>query len=143
MFGINEPVYDVVYSYRDRVVVCLETAADYVGLCSGPLVPATIHVYSESQIDDSRITTHVVQSCFDGREVVEIDGVFCTSEEQTLLDLLDNEVDVDIQLLCESLANYYFGHNESFGALESRMTASQLDVLGRWREDAVGYYMED
>lgn len=140
--SMYERISEVVQPYSDRVMLCLETAADYLGLTNGVDFEDVYRVYSDEQIDDNRIETFILQDYREKQSIV-VDGLLITSREQTLIDLLEHEDIVDIQALLESLSNYYYEHNESFDSLEVSMTTSQLLLLNKWRADAIAYYSED
>ena len=139
MSEIISPIYEAIAPYKDKVIVCLETAADYMGLSCGLVEPWYFRVFSESPIEGSKLTVEVLPGCFASKEVVEYFGLICTSEEQTLLDMLEYD-DVDIQPMLEALARYYFTHGESFDALVSQMSDKQRAVFKEWRQDAIEYY---
>ena len=91
--------------FRDMIlgtdyVLCKESAAEYLNLSNGNF-GRNIEYYSEAA----------------GRDVIEIDGILCTSINQTINDLLEDK-DSDEQVLLESLSNYYFENNESFDGIK-------------------------
>lgn len=139
-FGVYEKIADRVKPYRDSVIVCLETAADFLSISNGGLYNDVMKVYSEQNIDDKHIEVHILPGCFDKKAYMEWEGVYCTTLEQTLIDMIENENEVDIQTLLESLSNYYYEHNETFGKIESLMDERQLEVFETLRQDAVDYY---
>lgn len=55
-------------------------------------------------------------ACLEDLACEERDGLLCTTVNQTIIDLL--EQNGNEQIITESLANYYDAHNESFDGLE-------------------------
>lgn len=132
-----------VFPYKNSSIICLETAAIFGGLSNGVCYLDCVKVYSPTDKEMGDLSVIHYPNCFDSKEYEERLGVFCTTEEQTLLDLLEYEEDVDIQTLLEAFSNYYFIHGESFAGLESRMNNRQKEAFERWKEDAINYYTED
>lgn len=151
----HEHIVNTVRKLNAPVMVCLETAADFLGLSNGGYLPS-YQVYSEKPLntDTSEKTIEVIiEDAFNTKNYITKHGVTCTAPEQTILDLLDgaNRLDLldnpdkhtDIQILLESLSNYYYEHNESFEPLTKLMNQHQLQVFNSYSQDAIDYYTED
>ncbi len=65
-------------------------------------------------------------------------GLVCTTANQTIIDLL--EQNDDEQITTESLANYYAEHNESFDGLD--MPEHLQARFEKYRDWALEYYEE-
>lgn len=75
---------------------------------------------------------------FEGIECEERNGLMCTTVNQTIIHLL--EQNGDAQIITESLANYFDENNESFDGLEvSEHLQSKFEKYKVW---AVEYYEE-
>lgn len=83
------------------------------------------------------VVCEIVDS-YDRLDVVEIDGLRCTSETQTMWDLLRN--DRDPQVIIECIADWYFKHGESYSDLDVPDDISEL--FWDYAEDAK-YYFDD
>ena len=128
--------------FNDSVIVCLETAADYHGLSNGVYMEDLFRVYSENSIPENGIESFVIPDCFNSKKFVTVNNIHVTTVEQTIIDLLEHEDNIDIQTLLESLSNYYYMHNESFAELEGQMNEEQQELLNKWKQDAIDYYDE-
>lgn len=126
--------------FKDSVIVCLETAADYHGLSNGVCFENSFRVYSDKEIQGDKIRTIIIPDCFTSKEYDTINEIHVTTVEQTLIDLLENDDDADIQTLLESLSNYYYDSKESFSELEKIMNEKQKNLLDKWGQDAIDYY---
>ncbi len=95
-------------------VLAYDTAADYLGLTNGGYRnKVQIFVVEEQPVKG---TVQIKISSFEKKLFENKGGLFCTTVEQTLIDLL--EQNGDEQIITESFANYYYNHGESFGELE-------------------------
>lgn len=124
---------------KDKVIMCLAGAADMLGLTNQGYLE-TLEVYAEKEYNLPNTKVIVLPGCFGKKEVVQVRGCYCTSEEQTLMDLMDNADTVDVQVLLESLSKYYYTHDESFDPLEGRLNHEQMRILNEYEMDAVYYY---
>lgn len=141
---IAQEVINGTQDYTNNVIVCLETAAEFIGLSNGGLYIEYYQVYSDVPIDTLNIQSIILdKKSLDSKETLVYQGIKCTTPEQTIRDMLDIHHDVDIQTLLESLSNYYYEHKESFASLESSLTDNQKETLSIYREDAILYYNED
>ena len=115
--------------YRDNIpskdyILCKESAAEFLNLSNGNL-DLTIRYYTNS----------------DRIEYVEHYGLRCTSVNQTINDLSSDE-NSDIQVLLESLSNYYYKNGESFEGL--RLYSDSIrKQFEKYKNDAIHYYDED
>ena len=115
-------------------VLAFETASDYLATNNMAYRPL-IYIYATEDPHREGIDCTVVDS-FEGMDIVERNGVRCTSERQTLFDLLRN--DRDSQVTVEAVADWYFRHNESFEGLD--VPADIRDVFDSYVDDAIHYY---
>lgn len=116
-------------------VLAYETASDYLGTNAGTHQRPAFYVYSLKELNIDGVECIVVDS-YDNLEVVYERGMYCTSVTQTLIDLLRN--DRDDQVIVESMADWYFSHNESFDGLE--IPEDIRELFESYIEDAVDYY---
>ena len=94
-------------------VLAFDTAADYLGLTNGGYrEKAQIYVRKHQMIEDAE---QITVPSFSDKEYQNVNGLMCTTVNQTIIDLL--EQNGDEQIITESLANYYEEHNESFAEL--------------------------
>ena len=119
-------------------ILCLETAADYLGLSNGGMTNK-ISVYSVAKIEVDGIECIIVPNYEGIKHEASLD-IQCTTVEQTLVDIL--KYDRDSQAIMESLSNYYFEHGESFDELISTLPSEIITTFERYRVDSVEYYNE-
>lgn len=117
-------------------VLAFDTAADFLGLTNGGNRPAAqIFVTRKQNIEG---TEQITIPSFKSKEFIEYNGLLCTTVNQTIIDLL--EQDGDEQIITESLANYYEEHGESFAELQiPKHLKKRFEKYSRW---AVEYYEE-
>ena len=117
-------------------VLALDTAADFLGLTNGGYRSAAqIFVNKKQKIDG---TEQILVSSLEALACEERNGLVCTTINQTIIDLL--EQNGDEQIIMESLANYYDAHNESFDGLEvPEHLKARFEKYKTW---AVEYYEE-
>lgn len=77
-------------------------------------------------------------SSLENLECEERNGLICTTINQTIIDLL--EQNGDEQIITKSLANYYDEHNESFNGLD--MPEHLQSRFEKFRNWALQYYEE-
>lgn len=95
-------------------ILAFDTAADYLGLTNGgQRAVAQIYVKKKQDVEETEQT--VLQS-FDQIEYEMCCGLLCTTVNQTIMDLL--EQNGDEQIIVESLANYYDEHGNTFKGLQ-------------------------
>ena len=117
-------------------VLAFDTAADFLGLTNGGYRSAVqIFVNKKQKIDG---TEQILVSSLEALACEERNGLVCTTINQTIIDLL--EQNGDEQIIMESLANYYDAHNESFDGLEvPEHLKARFEKYKTW---AVEYYEE-
>lgn len=124
-----------------EVMICLQTAADYLGLSNLGYLEK-YQVYSEHKIEHDGIEA-IIEDAFNTKNYTMENGIACTTPEQTIIDMLDHDKDMDVQILLESLSNYYYLHGESFDSLTTVMSPQQLQTFNSYSQDAIDYYTED
>lgn len=117
-------------------VLAFDTAADFLGLTNGGYRSAAqIFVNKKQDIDG---TEQILVPSLETLACEERNGLLCTTVNQTIIDLL--EQNGDEQIITESLANYYDTHNESFDGLEvPEHLKARFEKYKTW---AVEYYEE-
>ncbi len=117
-------------------VLAFDTAADFLGLTNGGYRSAAqIFVNKKQKIDG---TEQILVPSLETLVCEERNGLLCTTVNQTINDLL--EQNGDEQIIMESLANYYDTHNESFDGLEvPEHLKARFEKYKTW---AVEYYEE-
>ena len=84
-------------------ILARDTAADYLGLTNGGQ-RNTVQIYVKKK-QDVEGTEQIIVGSFEKIEYEMRCGLLCTTVNQTIVDLL--EQDGDEQIITESLANYY------------------------------------
>lgn len=117
-------------------VLAFDTAADFLGLTNGGYRSAAqIFVNKKQNIEG---TEQILVPSLEALACEERNGLLCTTVNQTIVDLL--EQNGDEQIITESLASYYDAHNESFDGLE---VPEHLQLrLKKYKAWAVEYYEE-
>ena len=117
-------------------VLAFDTAADFLGLTNGGYRSvAQIFVNKKQNIDG---TEQILVPSLETLVCEERNGLLCTTVNQTINDLLEQNGDEHI--IMESLANYYDAHNESFDGLEvPEHLKARFEKYKTW---AVEYYEE-
>lgn len=117
-------------------ILARDTAADYLGLTNGGLRErAQIYVVQRLDIPG---TEQIIVPSLAKVDAEERWGLRCTTVNQTIADLL--EQDGDEQIITEALSYYYFKHNESFDGLT--IPAELQHRFAKYCEWAVDYYCE-
>ncbi len=116
--------------YREQLagtdkVLCKESAAEFLDLSNGDFTE-DIYFYQKSEAE--------------GKDVIFDYGIYCTSINQTLNDLLADP-DSDDQVIIESLSNYYFEHHESFEGI-TFCTSENEARFQSFKQAAIEYYNE-
>ena len=119
-----------------RCVLAFDTAADFLGLTKGGYrALAQIVVDKKQNIEG---TEQTLVPSLETLKCEEHNGLKCTTVNQTIIDLL--EQNGDEQIITESLANYYEENNESFDGLKIPMhLQSRFEKYRVW---AIEYYEE-
>lgn len=94
-------------------ILARDTAADYLGLTNGGQ-RNTVQIYVKKK-QDVEGTEQIIVGSFDQIEYEMRCGLLCTTINQTIVDLL--EQDGDEQIITESLANYYEESGNTFEGL--------------------------
>lgn len=117
-------------------ILILDTAADYLGLTNGGYRPVANILVKESTGLDG-VKEKVVDD-FAKFDYMDINGLKCTTINQTIIDLLQNNV--DDQIITECLANYYDINGESFDGLKiPRHIQKNFQMYCQWARE---YYEE-
>ena len=119
-----------------RCVLAFDTAADFLGLTNGGYrALAPIFADKKQNIEG---TEQTLVPSLETLKCEEHNGLKCTTVNQTIIDLL--EQNGDEQIITESLANYYEENNESFDGLKIPMhLQSRFEKYRVW---AIEYYEE-
>lgn len=118
-------------------ILAYETAADYLGLTNGGYRENAQVFVSEKM----NLPNNIEQICVDSlskKEYQEVNGLLCTTAEQTIVDLL--EKNGDEQIITESLANYYEEHGQCFDSLPIPLHLQKL--FQKYSEWAKAYFEE-
>lgn len=98
------------------------------------------HVYAKEKGRFSNIEYNVVDS-FDGIDYFVLDGVMCTTPNQTINDMLANYDNIDELAFLEALSNYYFSNNNSFDNLVIK--SENIGLFNQLKKKAITYYTQD
>ena len=121
------------------LVLCHASALQCLGLFSGYVNEKIIDVYAKKQGEYENINYRIISN-FDNIGIADIDGVLCTSFDQTVNDMLADFDNTDEQALAEALSNYYHSNNGSFAGLS--IQPQYMKNYGYMQEWAVDYYNE-
>ena len=91
-------------------ILAYDTAADYLGLTNGGYRPVA-QIFSKTKTGITGVQEKLADD-FQNIEYTTINGLNCTTVNQTIIDLLYN--DGDEQIIVKSPANYYDMHNAFF-----------------------------
>ena len=125
-------------------ILAYGTASEYLGLFEGYLDNSEIEVFVEKRNEDLiriekeenvKIIQYVIDS-FDDKDYLNLRGLLVTSENQTIIDLI--EQDEDVQNIQITLSSYYYLHNQSFNDLD--IPDYLLDKFKMYCEWALEYY---
>lgn len=117
-------------------VLAFDMAADFLGLTNGGFRPV-VQIFV-NRVQDIEGTEQILVPSFATLEYEKRGGLFCTTVNRTILDLLERNGDE--QIITESLANYYDDHNESFDGL--KIPEHLQDRFNKYKEWAMAYYEE-
>lgn len=125
-------------------VIAYETASEYLGLFDGYLYDNRISIFVENILDLSNLETEneikisqFIINDYKNLDFIILDKLKVTSENQTLINLI--EQDGDVQVIQQSLANYYYKHGD-FKNL--KIPNSLKDLFNEYCEWALDYYKE-
>lgn len=130
--NLHDTIKNTILGYD--CILAFETASDYLGTNKMAYRPK-LCVYALQELNVSGVDCNIVDSYSD-LEIVELDGIRCTSERQTIWDLL--RYDRDQQVTIEAIADWYFKHNESFDDLDIPMDLQE--VFNSFVDDAIHYF---
>ena len=127
-------------------ILAYGTASEYLGLglFEGYLDYNEIEVFVEKENKDLirigkeeniKIIQYVIDN-FDNKDYINLRGLLVTTENQTIIDLI--EQDEDIQNIQITLSSYYYLHNQSFNDLI--IPDYLLDKFNIYCEWALEYY---
>jgi hypothetical protein len=119
------------------VVLCLTSALECLDLFVGYVNEAQIDVYSKTLLPYDNVNCFVVKD-FDGIDIVEIEGLRCTSVNQTVNDLLYYFDIIDEQSFAQGLSDYYYAHGESFDEL--KIDPQYAETFEKIKDWAIGFY---
>lgn len=132
--NLHDTIRNTVFGYD--CVLAFETASDYLGTNKMAYRPK-LCVYSLQELNITGVDCSLIESYSD-LEIVELDGIRCTSARQTIWDLL--RYDRDQQVIVEAIADWYFNHNESFDGLN--IPADLQETFNSFVDDATHYFDE-
>lgn len=132
--NLHDTIKNTILGYD--CILAFETASDYLGTNKMAYRPK-LCVYALQELEITGVDCKIVDS-FSNLEVVELDGIRCTSERQTIWDLL--RYDRDQQVTVEAIADWYFKHNESFDDLN--IPADLQETFNSFVDDAIHYFDE-
>ena len=116
-------------------ILAFETAADYLGICAPSVHRWAYFVYSREELNIEGVVCKVVDS-YENLEIVEDRGMRCTSERQTIIDLLIYQRDDGI--ICESISHYHCTHGDSFEGLN--IPSDVQPIFYAYVDDALSFY---
>lgn len=136
-------VFNTIYTDIGTRVLCQKTSSTLLGMSSGWGLPIQFY-YIGNKFDNS-ISSSYIQgipvSSLDNIPKCIINGVLTTTQEYTIIDLLINRDSIDNQVIFESIAYYYYKHNECIDILinmAERYGCSS--ILNEYIEEAIQYY---
>lgn len=130
--NLHDTIKNTILGYD--CILAFETASDYLGTNKMAYRPK-LCVYALQELNIAGVDCTIVDS-FSNLEIVELDGIRCTSERQTIWDLL--RYDRDQQVTVEAISNWYFKHNESFDDLD--IPTDLQEVFDSFVDDAIHYF---
>lgn len=115
-------------------IVAFESAADMMGLSNGGY-REKIQIYTTEMIVDDEIECYLVKSYDDIDFFMYHGDIKCTTENQTIIDMLKNE-NSDEQILAETLGNYYYENDQSFQKLNiPNKLRDKFDKYSEWGKE--------
>lgn len=118
-------------------ILAYETAAEYLGLFVGFATGSpNDKIFTKNEVNIGSTKQYIIDD-YNKKDYICInDKLLCTTEEQTIIDLIEN--DGDLQVILESMADYYFKHNESFELISVPDTLKdRFELYSKW---AIEYY---
>lgn len=130
--NLHDTIRNTIFGYD--CVLAFETASDYLGT-NKMAYRSKLCVYSLQELNITEVDCSLIES-YSGLEIVELDGIRCTSARQTIWDLL--RYDRDQQVIVEAIADWYFKHNESFDDLN--IPVDLQETFNSFVDDAIHYF---
>ena len=112
------------------------SALEYLEMFDGYTNESDIFVYSKDLINLPSLIVTVVDS-FDEIEYIRFGDVLCSTFDQAINDMLEDE-DLDELALSSALGNYYYTHNNSYDGLNIK--DSNTDAFEHYKSWGIGYY---
>lgn len=130
---------DGIESCKHKIILCLESALIYLGLIEyNKEYSSKIRVYSESPLlCGGNLEVIYLPDCFKLKRHLEKDGMYCTTEEQTLEDMMDNITGSNKNILVEALSSYYKNNDKSFKGLEGNLSGYQFTVFSILKDEVI------
>ncbi len=119
-----------------NVILRSVSALEYLQMFSGYHGETDIYVYSMEHNFNPYIKTTIVNS-FDEIEYIRFGDVLCSTFDQAINDMLEDE-DLDELALSSALGNYYYTHNNSYDGLNIK--DSNADAFEHYKSWGIGYY---
>lgn len=121
----------------EDIILCGTSALEILQRFVGYRYETEIFAYATRKGKYDNINYNIVES-FDKIDYVIINGVKCTTFQQTINDMLADFDNTDELALTEALADYYYEHNKSFEALI--INPANQRVFEQMAENAIVYY---
>jgi len=140
MYGVQvKPIYDKLYPELKKIL-CLETAARYLGLSKGWGIPVMVY-YDSGRIISSEYFIGKKVENLDSIQQIQKNGVYCTTPERTLCDLLLTQSCP--QTASQSLITYYHQNDGDISELLNlAKTYSLTEKIQECLDSALEYYDE-
>lgn len=125
----------------DSIVLCLSAAAVWHELSNSWGIPLEFYYDKTKSIINSAYVRGIPVDSLDLIDYEVIHGLKVTTKEKTICDMVST--DYNPQTIYETMADYYFEHNESFDKLYNY--AEKLGLckeLDKYAQDAKEYYNE-
>ena len=121
----------------EDIILCGTSALEFLQRFVGYRYETEIFAYATQKGKYDNINYAVVKS-FDDIDYTIIDGIKCTTFQQTINDMLADFDNTDELALTEALADYYYEHNKSFEAL--LINPANRQAFEQMAENAIIYY---
>lgn len=141
---ISHEIEELIDDVKDQVILCLDTAAQAIPI-SSIYFYYDIKVYSPVPLDNPYIdNVFVIPNCFDLVEYDKRDGLFVTTAEQTIRDMLNHFKGYKLvsgEIFYSSLANYYHNSGCNWNRLERTLYPDELIKLQYYKKGAEEFYL--
>ncbi|MFA5576729.1 MAG: hypothetical protein WCZ27_02295 [Tissierellaceae bacterium] len=121
---------------QEEIVLRGKSALELLGMFSGYLDDNVIEAYSLRAIGNKSID-YIILDDFKDIEIEKVKDIYCTTFIQTINDML-MDPDYDLEVVLQSLGNYYHKNNESFDSL--RIAEVNLREFNKIKDWATDYY---